>query len=263
MLRPDHPANRATRFGLPRSEAWFALFVTLFCVVLVVTNIIGIKLFLLTLPGFLHGAFGTDALTLTSGNLSYPITFVCTDIVSEIWGRRRANLMVVLGFAMSAVMLVLVTLAKHLPPSPAWINPDPERYGPIDMQAAFEVSFSAPGILLFASMTAYLAAQLFDVRLYHFWWRLTNGRHMWIRNNGSTMISQLVDTIIVNAIFLSLHYGMAWSAIWVITLHVYLAKMVTAWVDTPLIYGLRALLRSDLGLDADDSPAHAPLAESL
>ena len=128
------------------------------------------------------------------------------------------------------------------------------------MQAAFELSFSAPGPLLFASMTAYLVAQLFDVRLYHFWWRLTKGRHMWLRNNGSTMISQFVDTIIVNSIFLSLHYGMAWGTIWMIILHAYLIKMVLAWIDTPLIYGLRAYLRRDLGLERSGAPEHAPLA---
>ena len=99
------------------------------------------------------------------------------------------------------------------------------------MQQSFGAVFHNPKLLLFASMLAYLVAQLFDVRLYHFWWCVTKGRHMWVRNNGSTMISQLVDTIIVNGIFLRWGFGMQWDAIVRIIIAVYLCKVALAWLD--------------------------------
>jgi len=109
-------------------------------------------------------------------------------------------------------------------------------------------------------MLAYLVAQLFDVRLYHFWWRITGGGHMWIRNNGSTMISQLVDTIIVNGIFLRWGLDMEWGTIWEIILWVYVCKVMLAMIDTPFIYLGRSFLRHLFGLKTDTTPSSAPLA---
>lgn len=251
--------RRATRFGLARADLLYCGFATLFCVVLVLTNIIGVKLFEVDVgPGW-SWLFGREAVTLTSGLLSYPITFLVTDLTSEIWGRRKADFMVVLGFLMSGVMLVALEVAKVLPPSPLWRNPDPERFGDLQMQPAFELSFSYPGTLLLASMLAYLVAQLLDVRLYHFWWHLTRGKHLWLRNNGSTLISQLVDTIIVNVIFLRLALDLAWGEIAAIIWAVYLFKAALALLDTPLIYLGRAAIRRYLGLSQDDAPERAPL----
>ena len=103
-------------------------------------------------------------------------------------------------------------------------------------------------------------AQLFDVRLYHFWWRVTGGRHMWIRNNGSTGISQLVDTIIVNGIFLRWGLDLAWGEIVDIIIAVYLFKLVLAALDTPLIYLGRGWMERFLGIEHDPTRASAPLA---
>lgn len=249
----------AGREVVERRQGTYAAFVALFCVVLVLTNVVGVKLFVLFpegRPGWMPGA---GPLTLTTGIITYPITFFLTDIVSELWGRRRANLMVVLGFVMSLVMLGVVWMARILPASELWSNA-PLGMAAEELQVAFEASFYYPGSLLFASMTAYLVAQLFDVRLYHFWWRVTKGRHMWIRNNGSTMISQLVDTIIVNSIFLKFAYGLGWEAILEIIAAVYLCKVVMAVCDTPLIYLGRAVVSRYLGLETQRAPAQAPLA---
>lgn len=257
---PGLLAHRPTRFGLTRAELAYTVLCTLFCVVLVLTNIVGVKLFAVPIPAFLEGIFGANPVTLTSGILSYPITFLCTDLVSELWGRAKANFMVVMGFVMSLLMLGIVELAKALPPSPIWSNPLQDQLGPMDMQGVFQIAFHTPGVLLGASMTAYLVAQLFDVRLYHFWWKLTGGRHMWIRNNGSTAVSQLVDTIIVNSIFLHFAFRLEWGQIGSIILAVYLFKLALAALDTPLIYLGRHLLRRWLGLSQDDAPEAAPLA---
>jgi hypothetical protein len=168
--------------------------------------------------------------------------------------------MVLLGFGMSFLMLGFLTMARALPPSPIWSNPAMGVEDSATMQHMFEVTFSTPHILLGASMTAYLVAQLFDVRLYHFWWGITKGRHLWLRNNGSTAISQLVDTIIVNGIFLRWGLHMEWPVIWQIIAQIYVVKLAMAIVDTPLIYLGRFGLRRWFRLAQDDAPREAPLA---
>jgi uncharacterized integral membrane protein (TIGR00697 family) len=168
--------------------------------------------------------------------------------------------MVILGFGMSLFMLGILLLARDLPPSPIWSNPSYGAETAEQMQTAFDAVFSTPQILLFASMTAYLVAQLLDVRLYHFWWKVTGGKHMWLRNNGSTWISQLVDTIIVNGIFLHWGLKMEWPVIWEIILTIYICKVALALLDTPLIYLGRSVLCSWFGLEREAAPGEAPLA---
>ncbi|HEX9809203.1 MAG TPA: queuosine precursor transporter, partial [Alphaproteobacteria bacterium] len=111
---------------------------------------------------------------------------------------------------------------------------------------------------IFASMTAYLAAQLLDVRLFHWWKRVTRGRHLWIRNNASTMTSQLVDTIIVNSLFLGLGLGLPWLLVGKIIAASYLFKVVMAALDTPFIYLGAWGLRRYLGLDPAAEVAASP-----
>ena len=244
-----------------RSASLYMWFAATFAVVLVLTNIIGTKLFLFDAGPLSDWLNDGQPLTLTAGIITYPVTFWLTDIVSEIWGAKRANRMVVLGFAMSFVMLVVVQVAIALTPSPFWSLPDKGFADGEAMQVAMSAVFSNPRILLFASMSAYLVAQLFDVRLYHFWRRVTKGRHLWLRNNGSTLISQLVDTIIVNGIFLRWGLGMEWDAIVNVIVAVYLCKALLAAIDTPLIYlGVAAVSRY-LGVDANSDPEHAPLKD--
>ncbi len=251
------PGNIGRRSG--RAEGTYAVLVGLFMVTLVLTNVVGTKLFVLQLGG-LGEALGAGAtVTLTSGILTYPITFLLTDLVAEIWGRRRADLMVWAGFGASLLMLGIVKLAVALPPAGIWTQP---AYGLDDaaaMQNAFQATFAAPGLLLFASMTAYLVAQLLDVRLYHFWWRVTGGRHMWLRNNGSTWLSQLVDTAIVNSIFLRGFFGFDWSVIVGIIWANYLVKLAMALLDTPVLYAARRGMEGWLGIAHDARRARAPL----
>ena len=251
-------STKAEKRGMPRAEALYASLTAVFCVVLVLTNIVGVKLFEIFSEGRPAWMPGEGAMTLTSGIITYPITFLCTDLVAEIWGKRRANLMVWLGFAMSLLMLGIVRAAMALPPSGFWAIAD-QGLTPSDMQSAFEVTFQFPALLLLASMTAYLVAQLIDVRLYHFWWKVTGGQHMWIRNNGSTSISQLIDTCIVNGIFLPIAFKMSWPEVGAVIAAQYVVKLLLALIDTPLIYLGRAMIRSALGLKPGVAGDRAPL----
>jgi uncharacterized integral membrane protein (TIGR00697 family) len=230
-----------------RAEAAFAVLMAGFVVALVLTNIIGVKLFLAFPESLPKGLFG-EAITLTTGLITYPVTFLLTDIVCEVYGRKRANLMVATGFFMSLASLVLIHIALVLPGAPAWSATNPNFPSVELMQRAFESVFTLPGVLIFASMTAYLVAQLLDVKLFHYWKEVTKGRHLWLRNNASTMTSQLVDTIIVNSIFLGFGLGLPWLLVAKIVVASYVFKVVMAALDTPFVYLGVSGLRRYLGL---------------
>jgi hypothetical protein len=242
-------------------EMVYALFVATFAVMLVLTNIIGTKLFYLFPGGGPSWFNGGQSVTLTAGIVTYPVTFWLTDIVSEIWGRRRANWMVAIGFAMSLLMLLVLQLGVYLPPSDWWLLAGSAFDDSQKIQAAFSATFHNPRLLVAASMLAYLVAQLCDVRLYHFFWRLTGGKHMWLRNNGSTLLSQLVDTMIVNTIFLRFGLAMEWGPIFEIIGWVYVCKLALALGDTPFIYLGRSVLQRLFHIEPDPARSRAPLAD--
>ena len=226
----------------PREETVYVILVSAFSVVLVLTNVVGVKLFTFDYFGLLD-----NPITLTSGIVTYPLTFLFTDVVSELYGKKRADFMVVLGFFLSLLMLGIVALVTGLPGSEVWVNRDLGFTTVTGMQRAFETVFTLPGVLVAASMTAYLTAQLLDNRLFHFWRRLTKGKYLWLRNNGSTIISQFIDTIIVNSIFLGWGMGLSAEVVWSVILANYVCKIFLAALDTPLIYLTVHFLRRHLG----------------
>jgi len=236
-----------------RPDDVYSVLMAAFVVVLVLTNIIGIKLFLAFPETMPAGLFG-QPITLTTGLITYPLTFLLTDVVCEVYGRRRGNLMVMTGFVMSLVSLLLIEIALVLPGAPPWAATNPHFTTVREMQLAFESVFTLPGVLIFASMTAYLVAQLLDVHLFHFWKRLTRGRHLWFRNNASTMLSQLVDTIIVNSIFLGFGLGLGWALVAEIIAGSYLFKLAMALLDTPFVYLGVAAVRRYAGIAPDHDP---------
>ena len=220
----------------------YLICVTLFSVVLVLTNIIGVKLF--------QGPFNPNSHALTTGIITYPLTFLLTDVVSEIWGSKKASAMVLIGFLMSIVMLIFVQIALYLPAHPYWVAPNnPFEFENVgEYQNAFNSVFSVNGKLLLGSMLAYMVAQLLDVRLYHMWKKITKGKYLWIRNNGSTSISQLVDTFIVNSILFYWGFGWEfWQGISVM-LTIYFYKLILAVLDTPLIYLSVAMIKKKFDL---------------
>jgi len=233
-----------------KAEKAFAVLMAAFVVVLVLTNVIGVKLFL-AFPTLLPNGFFGEPITLTTGIITYPVTFLLTDVVCEVYGRKRANLMVLTGFGMSLLSLILIQIASIVPGSQVWPSGNPNFETVAEMQTAFDSVFSLPGILIFGSMTAYLVAQLIDVRLFHFIKRMTKDRHLWLRNNGSTMISQLLDTVIVNSIFLGYGLGLDWTVVGKIIFASYVFKLILAAIDTPFIYLGVFLLRRYLAREAN------------
>ena len=209
---------------MSKTEKAYNAFMVIFITMIVLTNIIGVKL------------FEVNSVTLTTGIITYPLTFLITDIVCEVFGKKRASLMVVMGFFASLLSLVFINLAVMLPGSEVWINNSLGYSSIKDMQNAYESVFTLPGFLITASMLAYLVAQLIDVRISHYLKKLTNEKKLWLRNNLSTMFSQLIDTIIVNSIFLYFGLNLDWDIIIKIIIASYLFKIIIALLDTPLVY---------------------------
>lgn len=162
-----------------RREKIFLLLAGVFLGTLAMLNLIGVTRFLDL--SFSLGSLEVP-MPVAVGVLPYPITFLCTDFISELYGRRRANWVVLVGFVINLWVVAILWIGGALPGSESPI-----------FDGVRTLAFGAVG----ASMIAYLAAQLVDVQLFHFWKRITGGRHLWLRNNGSTLISQLVDTVAV------------------------------------------------------------------
>ncbi len=212
-----------------RADTLYLILVTLFSVLLTICNMIGIKLF--KAPVF-------TSFALTSGIIAYPLTFLITDVVSEIWGAKKAKLMIFIGFGMNLVMLLFVQIILRLPSHSDWAVPNnPFGYTDADMyQNAFASIFSINDKILMGSMIAYLIAQLIDIRVFCFCKYLTKGRHLWLRNNASTLISQFIDTIIVSTFVLFWGLKLSFTVGCQIMVAEYCYKTIFALCDTPFVY---------------------------
>lgn len=162
-----------------RSFMLYVLLGGLFITALVACNLIANK--------FVTVNLGFYTFVLSAGVLPYPLTFLITDILSEIYGRAKTNMVVLVGFVASLFVLLILWMGGQfdsIPNSPVTND---------DYNTVFQNSWR----VILASMVAYLIAQLIDVRMFHFWKRLTRGKKLWLRNNASTVVSQLVDTTLV------------------------------------------------------------------
>jgi hypothetical protein len=191
---------------------------TLFATCLIVANIIAVKL--VSIGGWV----------VPAGVIAYPLTFLFTDVITELYGRKIASRVIWVGFGVSVLMVILVFSGGLLPPAPFW-----------EGQSAYESILSMVPRITLASMIAYLVSQHHDVFAFHFWRQKTKGRFLWLRNNASTMVSQALDT----GIFITIAF---WGTVPTGTLtnmlySQYITKLVIAAVDTPFCYILIGLLR--------------------
>lgn len=169
--------------------------------------------------------FGSYTFEISVGILPYPITFLITDIISEVFGKKKANQIVTAGIFASLFSLLIVYSAKEVPAT---------SWSPIN-DVIFSKVFGATAIAVFASMMAYLFAQYIDIQVFHFWKKLTNGKHLWIRNNFSTFSSQFIDTATV-LLLLCIAEAINWERFGVLLINGFLFKILVAALDTPLLY---------------------------
>ena len=244
MTKPDYDKRR---------QRVFLLLSGLFLGTLAMLNILGISRFV----DLYFSVFGVEIpMVVAIGVLPYPITFMCTDLISELYGEKKARDMVWVGVLLNAWVIFILWLGGVLP-----------GFEPVDVSTGapaldeagrlpvfFEIRELAFGAVA-ASMLAYLVAQFCDVRLFHFWKKLTRGKHLWLRNNASTMVSQIVDTTAV--ILITHFYARAlpvdpdadiWPQLFVFIASGYVFKLVVAAVDTGPLYLAVRYLRPYLGL---------------
>lgn len=222
--------SKAERF----SDGFYLLLSGIFLTSLTLGNIVGVTKFV-----------DLGIFVIPAGLLAYPITFLATDLMSEIYGRKRAQRLVWTGFIMNFFMLGLMALGHVLP----------DASGVSGAASTFDTvyDFMKPNVI--ASMIAYLVAQSIDVQAFHFWKTLTKGRHLWLRNNFSTIGSQLVDTILILSIlYASDGLGADIDSIGKLIplmLSSYAFKVAFALFDTPFFYLGVYLLKARVGIVAE------------
>ena len=209
-------------------DQFYIILAGIFIASLVTCNLIANK--------FVTVDLGFKVFIVSAGILPYPLTFLVTDLISELYGQRKANLVVFSGFIASMFVLLFLWLGSQFEAIP----------GSIVNDSTYNSVFQNAWRLIAASMVAYLFAQFVDVRIFHFWKKLTNGKHLWLRNNGSTVASQLVDTTLVICI---LFVGV-WENDQILSAirDGWLFKMLMALIDTPIIYGIIYLLKGRIDI---------------
>jgi uncharacterized PurR-regulated membrane protein YhhQ (DUF165 family) len=264
-----------------RRERVFLVLAGLFLGSLTMLNILGISRFLVLFSVDMTEA-GRDwnwgqwastaegwSFALAVGVLPYPITFLCTDLISEFYGRRRASWVVTVGLILNFWVVFILWLGGIMPQVPAM---DPASGLPsIESLSVVDGALRDPDSFAFyqiraltfgavvASMIAYLAAQFCDVYLFHFWKRVTRGKHLWLRNNGSTLVSQAVDTV---AVILITHFyahalpigadlqaGQVWRLLIMFIVTGYVFKFIIALLDTIPFYFVTGFLKGYLEFD--------------
>ena len=185
--------------------------------------------------------FDNKLFELSVGILPYPITFLITDLISEIYGKKKAKDVVITGIFASFFSIILLLISEAVPAV---------ENSPISDEE-FKKVFSVSSIAVFASMLAYLIAQLVDIRIYHFWKKLTKGKLLWLRNNFSTFSSQFIDSCLVIGL-LCFFDILSWDLFWGLALSAIIFKVFVALIDTPFLYFFVWLLRKKFNLKINE-----------
>lgn len=194
---------------MKKNEQNLQILIGIFVVSLIVANIVSAKI------------VSFWGLVIPAAIVAYPLTFLITDVIGEIWGKEMANRAVKIGFICQLISLVLIGLSILLPVAPF-----------ADNQAQFVGIMKSSFRVVAASLVAYLVSQSWDVWLFHKLKEKCNGKHKWLRNNASTLTSQIIDT----AIFITIAFLGVIPNIWVMILSQYLIKAVYALLDTIPFY---------------------------
>ena len=213
---------------MKKTQGNLNLLCMIFAVSLVISNVVtaktietGIKL------------IGGMTISIPGAALCYAITFLMTDVIGEIWGKKEANKAVLFGFICQTLATLLIIFTQFLPAT----NPD--------MQNAYNMLLGQNIIFVVGSLVAYFISQSWDVYIFHKIRDKYIAKHgstaggRWIWNNASTMTSQILDTIVFTGISFGLGFGWLWNnPIGLLNMFVgqYLVKFILAALDTPIFY---------------------------
>lgn len=220
---------------MSKSEKCFLWLAGVFVSALIISNIVAVKLISL-------GSVGNLAFFVPVAVFLYAITFPITDVISEIWGKARARAVVWTGFGVSLFASLCFQMAILIPAAPVW-----------EGQEAFAQVLGPNLRVTVAALLAYILSQTHDVWAFHFWKRVTAGRHLWLRNTASTAVSQLLDT----SIFITLAFAGSGVILWQLILAQYLVKLAIAVLDTPVVYLLVWWIRQYLNREKEKEHVYA------
>jgi queuosine precursor transporter len=219
--------------AMPPRQKLYLYLAAIFITALLVGDIIGSKLFVVQLT-----LFGRPlTATLSVGAMWFPITFVLTDVINEFYGARGARAVTFVGFWMALAAFGAIWIARQIPAA---------SFSPIP-QEMFDQVFGGANRIFFASIVAYMIGQLLDITLFQALKKLTHARHIWLRSTGSTLASQLIDSVVV----VGLAFGDKLQLGELVSLCVtsYLVKVIAAVGLTPVIYAMHALIQRRLGIE--------------
>ncbi|QTA79898.1 Putative queosine precursor transporter [Desulfonema limicola] len=186
----------------------FIILISIFIGSITISSILATKI--ISMAGFF----------VPAGVLAYSITFICTDVISEIWGKKRAGNTVIGGFIALLSVLILVQMSLAWPKAPFWNH-----------EEAYRTILASTSRIIIASFAAYTISQFHDVWAFHFLKKLTSGHHLWLRNSLSTAVSQFLDSFIFITIAF---YGV--MPVWPLITGQWFIKVSIALLDTPFIY---------------------------
>ena len=201
-----------------KQERYFTILASIFAGSIVIASVLANKI--VDIAGFF----------VPAGVLAYSVTFTASDVISEIWGKKRAKDTVLGGFAALFFMLILTQISLVWPKAPFW-----------NQEEAFQTIMGSTSRIIAASFIAYLSSQFHDVWAFHFWKKKTKDRHLWLRNNLSTAVSQFVDSFLFITIAF---YGV--FPVWPMILGQWIVKCGIALLDTPIIYALVWFVRKKI-----------------
>jgi len=249
-----------------RREKVFLILAGTFLCAMTLLNVIGITRFVQLGP-----------MALAVGVLPYPLTFLCTDLVCELYGKARANFLVTVGLGLNFFILFLLLLGNSIPPVPVENMPPwqiLQLAAPVSLPngevvessvGLYQLIYATTSGAVFASMLAYIAAQYCDVQLFHFWKRVTKGKHLWVRNNFSTLGSQMVDSVVVIGVTFGASFlrdEITFRTILVLIGSNYLFKACVALLDTGPFYLGVYYLRRYLQLGQHETAAPGGISAS-
>jgi uncharacterized integral membrane protein (TIGR00697 family) len=216
---------------------WFVAITALFVTALLTSNIIAVKLFFI--PGVVLPWSG-EPVVLPAGVIIFPVSYIFGDVLTEVYGYRMARRVIWLGFLCNLLMVLAIWTGKLLPPAPFW-----------DAQPAYERILGFTPRLLVASFAAYLAGEFANAIVLARMKVLTQGRWLWSRTIGSTLVGQGLDSLVfVTLAFAGIMPSVEALASTILTQ--WLTKTVYEAAVTPVTYVIVTLLKRIEGIDVYD-----------
>lgn len=247
--------------GARKREVLLVLLCALFIGFFVTAELLGAKLWRFTLFGLSPATLGlseSSEFVATTGILAFPLTFVLTDVINEYFGRRVVRLFTLSAVAVNVILQAVVQAAIRVPA----ISFTPE-VSDEQVQEAYALALGQSWAIVAASLVAFLIGQMLDAHVFTFLRRRTGGKMLWLRSQGRTVVSQLVDTFVVIGLAFVVIPGAtgagtpwSWGQAFEVSFTNYVYKFVIAVAITPVLYLVHGLVTGWLGRELAQAMAH-------